>query len=124
MSCLLGVPCRGHHRPHIGGPARTPAHAATPWKVTPLLWGAARGGRAVAYWISDTKLQRDRCGLMLAEKAPSPLVRVGHHRDGDASPLLFRGAAVIEGAHPDLLHPGEFHTLRFEEPPDGFDAAL
>src|SRR5215471_6435790 len=61
---------------------------------------------------------------MLAEKAPSQLVLVGHHRDSDASPLLFWDAAVIERAHPDLLHPREFHALRFEEPPDGFDPAL
>src|SRR5215470_11055699 len=61
---------------------------------------------------------------MLAEKAPSQLVLVGHHRDGDASPLLFWDAAIIERAHPDLLHPGEFHALRFEKSPDGFNPAL
>src|SRR5712691_9839638 len=54
----------------------------------------------------------------------SRLVHVGHQRDGDAPLLVFWGAAVIEWAHPDLLHPGEFHPLLLEEAPDGFDPAL
>src|SRR5215472_10437217 len=125
MSCLLGVPCRGHHRPHIGEASQDACTRCDPAEGDAALCGEQREAAGQSPTGSVTLNSRGIAVLlMLAEKAPSRLVRVGQHRDGDTSLLVFWGAAVIERAHPDLLYPGEFHALRFEEPPDGFDPAL